>query len=522
MSYCGSCGMQIGDGHQFCSKCGSRQSAMSVHPTSVSSSHTETMQPTLPPPQAVAAIAEQPSTTAGSGTGCRTIAFAAIAVVLVVGAMVVGGVTYLGYKAKNKIADIRSQIGKTNSNNQSADPSKGLSALGNLLGDKSADGTNYDEVPGSFEFGKSFVDACPEFAGPLPADAPYDGLNPAKIPLKPGLILVDAWQRFNGDVEGVVTVAAVERSFVRTETVGLGFAYPKEVEGRKHTTYRSTCRTDLDNGRYYQTEWAQDFPEIFPGTTYFTMPTQMFRKLKSSGRINWAYVEYTVPEGTGRFVPEPIEGELVRIEPQDVPYDVILNGQPTQLPTIHVNGTFHFGGDERIFGIYAGLGGTRDVEVEAYILDNPDNPICLLFRKGPDFQLRFVKITVPQEKPHPLIEQQLRESKKAITYGINFDFNKDTIKPESEPVLKEIAQAMSDNPDWKLMIGGYTDNIGGDKYNLDLSQRRAAAVKRALVDRYHEDPNRLSSAGHGESSPVDTNDTLEGRARNRRVELTLD
>jgi outer membrane protein OmpA-like peptidoglycan-associated protein len=491
-------------------------------PNPISSSHAATIQPTLPPPQAVAAIAAQPSTTAGPGTGCRTLALAAIAVVLLVGALVVGGVTYIGYKAKNKIAEIKSQISKNNSKNQSRDSPSGLSALGKLLGDKSADATNYDDVPGSFEFGKSFVDACPEFAGPLPADAPYDGLDPAKIPLKPGLILVDAWQRFNGDVEGVLTVEAVEPSFVRTRTDGIGFAYPKEVEGRRHTTYRSTCRTDLDNGHYYQTEWAQDFPEIFPGTTYFTIPTQMFRQLKSSGRINWAYVEYTVPGDTGRFVPEPVAGDLVRSEAQDVAYDVILNDQPTQLPTIHVKGTFHFAGDENIFGLYTSLGGTRDVEVEAYILDNPDNPICLLFRKGPDFQVRFVKITVPQEKPHPLIEQQLRENKKAITYGINFDFNKDTIKPESEPVLKEIAQAMSDNPNWKLTIGGYTDNIGGDKYNLDLSQRRTAAVKRALVDRYHEDPSRLSSAGHGDSSPVDTNDTLEGRARNRRVELTLD
>ena len=114
------------------------------------------------------------------------------------------------------------------------------------------------------------------------------------------------------------------------------------------------------------------------------------------------------------------------------------------------------------------------------------------------------------------------KQRKAITYGIYFDFNQDTIKPESEAVLKEIAQAMADRPDWKLTIVGYTDNIGGDKYNLDLSQRRSASVKRALVERYHVNGSHLSTAGYGDSSPIDTNDTLEGRARNRRVELTLD
>ena len=67
---------------------------------------------------------------------------------------------------------------------------------------------------------------------------------------------------------------------------------------------------------------------------------------------------------------------------------------------------------------------------------------------------------------------------------------------------------------------GNTDNIGGDVYNLDLSKRRAAAVKETLVTRYHIAPDRLSTNGFGASHPIETNDTLEGRARNRRVELT--
>ncbi|HEX4179012.1 MAG TPA: OmpA family protein, partial [Rhizomicrobium sp.] len=69
-------------------------------------------------------------------------------------------------------------------------------------------------------------------------------------------------------------------------------------------------------------------------------------------------------------------------------------------------------------------------------------------------------------------------------------------------------------------VEGHTDNIGGDTYNLDLSKRRAAAVKNALVTRYHITADRLSTNGYGSSRPVETNDTLEGRARNRRVELT--
>ena len=104
-------------------------------------------------------------------------------------------------------------------------------------------------------------------------------------------------------------------------------------------------------------------------------------------------------------------------------------------------------------------------------------------------------------------------------YGIYFDFASDTIRPESEPVLKEIADALAKNPAWKLRVEGHTDNVGGQAYNTELSNRRAAAVKQALAERYHVSADRLTTAGFGASRPKEPNDTLEGRARNRRVEL---
>jgi outer membrane protein OmpA-like peptidoglycan-associated protein len=68
-------------------------------------------------------------------------------------------------------------------------------------------------------------------------------------------------------------------------------------------------------------------------------------------------------------------------------------------------------------------------------------------------------------------------------------------------------------------VEGHTDNIGGDEYNLDLSQRRAEAVTLVLVTRYHTTGDRLTPQGFGASRPKEPNDTLAGRARNRRVEL---
>ena len=100
-----------------------------------------------------------------------------------------------------------------------------------------------------------------------------------------------------------------------------------------------------------------------------------------------------------------------------------------------------------------------------------------------------------------------------------FDFGSHSIRPESEPVIAEIAALLRNNPGWKLSVEGHTDNIGGGQYNLDLSNGRAAAVEAVLVNRNGFAADRLTTTGFGASRPKETNETLAGRARNRRVEL---
>ena len=117
------------------------------------------------------------------------------------------------------------------------------------------------------------------------------------------------------------------------------------------------------------------------------------------------------------------------------------------------------------------------------------------------------------------MERQLGEERRVDIYGIYFDYNSDHIRRESEPILEQIAEMLGRNADWTVSIHGHTDNVGGDEYNMDLSRRRSEAVRQALVDRYGLEAGRLTTAGHGASAPKDTNDTPEGRARNRRVEL---
>jgi OOP family OmpA-OmpF porin len=107
----------------------------------------------------------------------------------------------------------------------------------------------------------------------------------------------------------------------------------------------------------------------------------------------------------------------------------------------------------------------------------------------------------------------------AAVYGITFDTDKAAIKPESESVLTEMARLLANNPTLNVYVVGHTDNTGAYEHNMKLSQDRAAAVVAALVGRHVIAAARLTAVGVGPVAPVASNDTDEGRAKNRRVEL---
>jgi hypothetical protein len=108
---------------------------------------------------------------------------------------------------------------------------------------------------------------------------------------------------------------------------------------------------------------------------------------------------------------------------------------------------------------------------------------------------------------------------KLVTYGIYFDVNKDVVKPESYGTLKDIAIVLNEVPDVKVKIVGHTDSDGDDTKNMDLSKRRAAAVKAELAKSFGVNADRLVTDGMGESKPVAPNDTPVNKALNRRVEF---
>jgi len=211
------------------------------------------------------------------------------------------------------------------------------------------------------------------------------------------------------------------------------------------------------------------------------------------------------PDGIGADPADtpPIPCVLHREGP-DVVFPVIVNSQPAELPALKVTctpqGSDHSG--------------------QLLLLDDPEIPMILSVGStaGGHSQITRINWDIPRQNESALA-QQLEKDGRAKVYDLYFDFRSDLLRPESDKVLAEIAQVMAQHPDWKIGVEGNTDNVGGGKYNLDLSQRRAAAVKTALTKLYRIGPERLETTGFGASQPIDTNDTIEGRALNRRVEL---
>lgn len=119
-----------------------------------------------------------------------------------------------------------------------------------------------------------------------------------------------------------------------------------------------------------------------------------------------------------------------------------------------------------------------------------------------------------EDSRHKLVEEG-----KFSTTAILFDVNTATLKPESYGTIKEIAAVLQEHKDINIKIIGHTDSDGSDAANLTLSQKRATAVKDALVNEYAIDASRIDIDGKGETQPVADNKTREGKAANRRVEF---
>lgn len=159
------------------------------------------------------------------------------------------------------------------------------------------------------------------------------------------------------------------------------------------------------------------------------------------------------------------------------------------------------------------------------VLDVPTNlyagcklsRMCFKLYRGASCSSYITNVKITTASPDT--RNKLLTEGKLVTYGINFDVNKDVVKPESYGTLKDIAAVLNEVPDVKVKIVGHTDADGVDAANLDLSKRRAASVKNELVKSFNVKGDRLVTDGMGETKPVAPNDTPANKAMNRRVEF---
>jgi OOP family OmpA-OmpF porin len=162
--------------------------------------------------------------------------------------------------------------------------------------------------------------------------------------------------------------------------------------------------------------------------------------------------------------------------------------------------------------------------VLAYRLVSPDKHDSCYPLNGRT--VAVVDLVEAKAREQKMVTVQASEMAKAITetgrialYGIFFDFNKADVKPDSKPTLEEMAKLLKQSRAMKVLVVGHTDNVGGFSSNMDLSQRRAAAVVNELAARHDVPEERMTPVGVSYSSPVASNKTDDGRAKNRRVEL---
>jgi outer membrane protein OmpA-like peptidoglycan-associated protein len=508
MSFCKKCGSPRVAGSNFCTVCGAAHPPTEPLPQPSGAMPTPAAPPAYTPVSAayVPGNAPAPGPPLGPKTSNTLLkVIIAVLVILFIGAgLTLAGLYWAAQKVKEKVHSVTAEVltGVPPSSSAPSRPS-----------------------------GPPAPPAASSFPGWSPGSASTpNSSNPA--PAKPGMLVVTAIASQDGDYESMKQIVSLDDS-------GITLSYHSEganpgAAGQSHSVSveRLVLARDLNTAHDYAEVFNSSAPRSFPGTTAITASREVLAELKEKGSTPFSFRPQGLAGALGSLVgtfsalagtdTKNVGGvDLGKLGKQQCnlrregnglfAFPVLLNAQPVTLPALRATCT------------------TDDGRADFYILDQPDYPLMLAWKLGEGSQLQVIKITYPpapatqkrnEPAPPSAIEQQLKEKKKVDIYGIYFDFASDRLKPESTPVLEEIAGVLKDNPDWKLTVSGHTDNVGGDAYNLDLSKRRAAAVKQALVTQYHVAPERLSTDGFGASRPVDTNDTLAGRARNRRVELT--
>jgi outer membrane protein OmpA-like peptidoglycan-associated protein len=336
------------------------------------------------------------------------------------------------------------------------------------------------------------------------------------IPVKPGVVLtyatqpVDSTQRF--DFERLIQVDSVN-----PQEWHLTDRATNQLKPSNKTVKIVVARTVSHREATLAREiWLGDnSPDTSQhrGSSWMAASTAVMKQLRADGEAD-VTIGSTPFEG---------RGTVHRVEPGPVLLTVLVNGHPEQVATMHTRIDVQPQALSMMGGEFAGI--TYDMW---FVDDTSTAWIVRLtgvtkYSSGTHHDRQglqeLVRVEWVDDGTVKSMTETLTKTCRVPVYGIHFATASAELTESSEPSLKAVADLLAKQPTWNVTIEGHTDSVGGQAYNKDLSERRAAAVKAALVTRYAVPASRLETAGYGLSHPIETNTTLAGRAHNRRVEL---
>jgi outer membrane protein OmpA-like peptidoglycan-associated protein len=362
-----------------------------------------------------------------------------------------------------------------------------------------------------------------------------------RIPLGTGAAIVQTLSAVGLDRESVHRVRLASDS-------GLHYEWLLEEVKDAGDTVRQEFRyleawTDLGGAKRLRGFHERNQPEGHPGYTMHALSRATYRRLRggqpdsfqvmSVDRAPGSAALQSFGVGGARVTPVRWRGTLAPVGPGTVPFPVLLNGRRVELRALHLRGDF------------TARQGTWQPQV--WVLADSTYPLILkwigAFRE-PGNVLQTTRIDLPVELSADgptagagvllvgregsgragaaALERELAASCRVELPGIYFAFNSAHLDPASDHAIATIAEILARHPDWNATLEGHTDSIGSAAANQALSERRVEAVRTRLVGRHKVHTDRIRVAGYGAARPREPNGTIEGRARNRRVELVRD
>jgi outer membrane protein OmpA-like peptidoglycan-associated protein len=343
-------------------------------------------------------------------------------------------------------------------------------------------------------------------AGPASAQHPVPS-----IPLAPSLTLVQTLREGAVERESVVRLADVSPAGVRYEWSFLEVSARGDTSRGSHGRFVRTA--DLDTApRWHQIYDRGDTLE-HPGYTAFTVSRAVFDRLASAGSSPFSLLGLAESSVGGLASlglgggPALVRwrGTLTRVGSGPLPFPLLVDGKRVNVPALHLEGKFTARGESWT--------------PQLWVLAERDHPLILeLADSRRVFQTVRADLGGAAAGEARALEGALARSCRVEVPGIYFESASAVFDPASNETIAALARMLARHADWTVTIEGHTDSIGTSTVNAALSERRANAVRARLTSQGVA-PSRLRAIGYGQTRPRESNATIEGRARNRRVEL---